>query len=122
MRLGPSGGDIRSVSAGRTAGDRAAAHSPDFQRSRFHPNLRTTRLTVCLMRLMGFVLPNGRGGYRCPTVPLTLVLWGDMSAISPGSNGAYDVELRAVTKRFGALTAVDAVSRTAPGATGTRPC
>ena len=33
-----------------------------------------------------------------------------MSAISPGSNGAYDVELRAVTKRFGALTAVDAVS------------
>src|SRR5690242_49745 len=62
------------------------------------------------MCLMGFVLPNGRGGYRCPTVPLTLVLWGDMSAISPGSNGAYDVELRAVTKRFGALTAVDAVS------------
>ena len=43
-------------------------------------------------------------------MPLTLVLWGDMSAISPGSNGAYDVELRAVTKRFGALTAVDAVS------------
>ena len=33
-----------------------------------------------------------------------------MSAISPGSNGAYDVELRAVTKRFGALTAVDAVN------------
>src|ERR1700750_51012 len=62
------------------------------------------------MRFMGFVVPNGRGGYRCPTVPLTLVLWGDMSAISPGSNGAYDVELRAVTKRFGALTAVDAVS------------
>src|SRR2546429_1764950 len=61
------------------------------------------------MRPMGFVLPNGRGGYRCPTVPLTLVLWGDMSAISPGSNGAYDVELRAVTKRFGALTEGDAV-------------
>src|SRR6266496_2540958 len=33
-----------------------------------------------------------------------------MSAISPGSNGAYDVELRAVTKRFGSLTAVDAVN------------
>src|SRR6187397_1426799 len=33
-----------------------------------------------------------------------------MSAISPGRDGAYDVELRAVTKRFGALTAVDAVS------------
>jgi spermidine/putrescine ABC transporter ATP-binding subunit len=43
-------------------------------------------------------------------VPLTLVLWGDMSAISPGSEGAYDVELRAVTKRFGSLKAVDAVS------------
>src|SRR6266699_953216 len=33
-----------------------------------------------------------------------------MSVISPGSNGAYDVELRAVTKRFGSLTAVDGVS------------
>src|SRR5689334_22024865 len=33
-----------------------------------------------------------------------------MSAISPGSAGAYDVELRAVTKRFGSLKAVDAVS------------
>src|SRR5690348_6992086 len=33
-----------------------------------------------------------------------------MSAISPGSEGAYDVELRAVTKRFGSLKAVDAVS------------
>jgi spermidine/putrescine ABC transporter ATP-binding subunit len=43
-------------------------------------------------------------------VPLTLVLWGDMSAISPGGKGAYDVELRAVTKRFGSLKAVDAVS------------
>src|SRR5712672_3866191 len=59
---------------------------------------------------MGSVLPNGLGGYRCPTVPLTLVLWGDMSVISPGSNGAYDVELRAVTKRFGSLTAVDAIN------------
>jgi spermidine/putrescine transport system ATP-binding protein len=29
---------------------------------------------------------------------------------SPDSDGAYDVELRAVTKRFGSLTAVDAVS------------
>ena len=33
-----------------------------------------------------------------------------MSAISPGSEGAYDVELHAVTKRFGSLKAVDAVS------------
>jgi spermidine/putrescine transport system ATP-binding protein len=33
-----------------------------------------------------------------------------MSAISPGSDGVYDVELRAVTKRFGSLTAVDAVN------------
>src|SRR5882724_11358456 len=33
-----------------------------------------------------------------------------MSVISPGSDGAYDVELRAVTKRFGSLKAVDAVS------------
>ena len=33
-----------------------------------------------------------------------------MSAISPGSDGAYDVELRAVTKRFGSLKAVNAVS------------
>jgi spermidine/putrescine ABC transporter ATP-binding subunit len=33
-----------------------------------------------------------------------------MSAISPGRDGAYDVELRAVTKRFGSLTAVDAVN------------
>src|SRR2546421_4932083 len=33
-----------------------------------------------------------------------------MNAISPGSDEAYDVELRAVTKRFGSLTAVDAVS------------
>src|SRR5499425_3563027 len=33
-----------------------------------------------------------------------------MSVISPGSDRAYDVELRAVTKRFGALTAVDAVN------------
>src|SRR5437773_3859981 len=33
-----------------------------------------------------------------------------MSAISPGGEGAYDVELRAVTKRFGSLKAVDAVS------------
>src|SRR6266487_6805986 len=53
---------------------------------------------------------DGLRRYRCPTVPLTLVLWGDMSAISPGGEGAYDVELRAVTKRFGSLKAVDAVS------------
>ena len=33
-----------------------------------------------------------------------------MSAISPGRDGAYDVELRAVTKRFGSLTAVDAIN------------
>src|SRR2546421_5849322 len=33
-----------------------------------------------------------------------------MNAISPGSDEAYDVELRAVTKRFGSLKAVDAVS------------
>jgi ABC-type transporter Mla maintaining outer membrane lipid asymmetry ATPase subunit MlaF len=33
-----------------------------------------------------------------------------MSAISPGSDELYDVELRAVTKRFGSLTAVDAVN------------
>ena len=33
-----------------------------------------------------------------------------MSVISPGSDVAYDVELRAVTKRFGSLTAVDSVN------------
>jgi spermidine/putrescine transport system ATP-binding protein len=33
-----------------------------------------------------------------------------MSGLSPVSDGAYDVELRAVTKRFGHLKAVDAVS------------
>src|SRR5947199_10435901 len=33
-----------------------------------------------------------------------------MSGLSPVSDGAYDVELRAVTKRFGSLTAVNAVS------------
>src|SRR3989475_2019152 len=33
-----------------------------------------------------------------------------MSILSPVSDGAYDVELRAVTKRFGSLKAVDAVS------------
>jgi spermidine/putrescine transport system ATP-binding protein len=33
-----------------------------------------------------------------------------MSGLSPVSDGAYDVELRAVTKRFGQLKAVDAVS------------
>jgi ABC-type Fe3+/spermidine/putrescine transport system ATPase subunit len=33
-----------------------------------------------------------------------------MSALSPGNDEAYDVELRAVTKRFGSLKAVDAVS------------
>src|SRR6516165_4857705 len=33
-----------------------------------------------------------------------------MSVISPGSDGGYDVELRAVTKRFGSLTAVDSVN------------
>jgi len=33
-----------------------------------------------------------------------------MNAISPGNDEAYDVELRAVTKRFGSLKAVDAVS------------
>ena len=33
-----------------------------------------------------------------------------MAGISPSGDGAYDVELRAVTKRFGSLTAVDAVS------------
>src|SRR5207247_11444673 len=75
---------------------------------RLHPNLRTSQLRVCLMRPMGFVLPNRRGGYRCPPVPLTLVLWGDMTVIPRGSNGASDVELRAVTKRFGAITAGDA--------------
>src|SRR5256885_13612278 len=32
-----------------------------------------------------------------------------MSVISPGNDEAYDVELHAVTKRFGSLTAVDAV-------------
>src|SRR6187399_658718 len=53
---------------------------------------------------------DGLTKYACPTVPLTLVLWGDMSAISPGNDEAYDVELRAVTKRFGPLKAVDGVS------------
>jgi spermidine/putrescine transport system ATP-binding protein len=33
-----------------------------------------------------------------------------MNGLSPVSDGAYDVELRAVTKRFGHLKAVDAVS------------
>jgi spermidine/putrescine ABC transporter ATP-binding subunit len=33
-----------------------------------------------------------------------------MGVSSPDHDGAYDVELRAVTKRFGALTAVDAVN------------
>src|SRR5947199_10648543 len=33
-----------------------------------------------------------------------------MSGLSPVSDGAYDVELRAVTKRFGSLTAVNAVT------------
>src|SRR6187397_252214 len=33
-----------------------------------------------------------------------------MSAISPGRDGAYDVELRAITKRFGSLVAVNGVS------------
>src|SRR5206468_2283432 len=33
-----------------------------------------------------------------------------MSGLSPVSDGAYDVELRAVTKRFGTLVAVDGVS------------
>src|SRR5947209_11953982 len=33
-----------------------------------------------------------------------------MSGLSPVSDGAYDVELHAVTKRFGSLKAVDAVS------------
>ncbi|HSR84843.1 MAG TPA: ABC transporter ATP-binding protein [Streptosporangiaceae bacterium] len=33
-----------------------------------------------------------------------------MAEISPNGNTAYDVELRAVTKRFGSLTAVDAVN------------
>ena len=33
-----------------------------------------------------------------------------MRALSPGNDEAYDVELRAVTKRFGPLKAVDAVS------------
>src|SRR6185437_10964152 len=51
-------------------------------------------------------VPAGLDGLRrhgCPTVPLTSRLWGDMSALSPGSDEAYDVELRAVTKRFGSL-------------------
>jgi spermidine/putrescine ABC transporter ATP-binding subunit len=33
-----------------------------------------------------------------------------MNGISPASNGTYDVEFRAVTKRFGSLTAVDSVN------------
>jgi spermidine/putrescine transport system ATP-binding protein len=33
-----------------------------------------------------------------------------VAEISPNGNGAYDVEFRAVTKRFGSLTAVNAVS------------
>src|SRR5438132_3235513 len=33
-----------------------------------------------------------------------------MSGLSPVSDGAYDVELHAVTKRFGSLKAVNAVS------------
>ena len=33
-----------------------------------------------------------------------------MSVISPGSDEVHDVELRAVTKRFGSLTAVDSVN------------
>ena len=38
-------------------------------------------------------------------MPLILSLRGDMNGISPASNGAYDVEFRAVTKRFGSLDA-----------------
>src|SRR5579864_3155540 len=58
----------------------------------------------------GLVLDHGLEGYGCPTVPLTLSLRGDMNGISPASNGTYDVEFRAVTKRFGSLTAVDSVN------------
>src|SRR5215468_9750486 len=35
---------------------------------------------------------------------------GDVGVSMHDADGAYDVELRAVTKRFGSLTAVDAVS------------
>ena len=39
-----------------------------------------------------------------------LVVGGDVGVSLHDANGAYDVELRAVTKRFGSLTAVDGVS------------
>ena len=39
-----------------------------------------------------------------------LLVGGDVGVSLNDANGAYDVELRAVTKRFGSLAAVDAVS------------
>src|SRR5260221_1777344 len=50
-------------------------------------------------------------GDGCLTVPLTVVGGGvTLGVSSPNGDRAYDVELRAVTKRFGTLTAVDAVN------------
>jgi len=46
----------------------------------------------------------------CHKVPLTLAAEGDPAVSSAIGDGVYDVELHAVTKRFGSLTAVDAVS------------
>src|SRR5713101_9503968 len=48
-------------------------------------------------RRLPYSASNTRGG----------VMWG---VSSPNGDKAYDVELRAVTKRFGSLTAVDAVN------------
>src|SRR5260370_605749 len=50
-------------------------------------------------------------GDGCLTVPLTLVGGGvTLGVSSPNGGRAYDVELRAVLKLFGSLTAVDAVN------------
>src|SRR5260370_23662341 len=55
----------------------------------------------------------GAGGGGVFTVPLTLGGGGvTLGVSSPNGDRAYDVELSAVTKRFGSLTAVDAVNLT----------
>src|SRR6266849_2367028 len=54
----------------------------------------------------------GFAGHNCPTAPYTRFVGGvwTLGLSSPNGDSNYDVELRAVTKRFGSLTAVDAVN------------
>ena len=100
FRLCRTGSGLDHQPAGRR-GDRAAAHSSDLQRSRLHPNLRTSELTVCLMCPWVRFCPMDlevTGALQCPDSPPP---WELRSSVS----GMVRCKARSSRRCAGAMTA-----------------